>query len=215
MERIDSTGLARSSVLAYRAAPTINRNGSMDVSGKVAADLTPATVIGFWTQAGPDAWFRKDEAFDQRFRATFWDAHFAAARGALDDWRKTPDGMLALMILLDQFPRNCFRGTGHMYATDPLALSLAKAADARGDDGRINPDLRVFLYLPYSHAEDRACQDRAVTLNERIGEPYIAHAIDHRDIVARFGRFPHRNAMLGRESTPEELAFLKEGGFSG
>lgn len=187
----------------------------MDISGRLETDLSPATVIRFWRDSGPDAWFRKDDAFDSRFRETFWHAHFAAARHALDGWRATPDGMLALMILLDQFPRNCFRGTGHMYATDPLALAFAREADARNDDNAIDPTLRVFLYLPYSHAEDLACQNRAVDLNRRIGEPYLAHAIDHRDIVARFGRFPHRNALLGRETTAEEQAFLKAGGFAG
>jgi uncharacterized protein (DUF924 family) len=181
----------------------------------MASPTTPADVIRFWSEAGPDAWFTKDAAFDGRFRAAFLDDHFAAARRDLDGWMETADGMLALMILLDQFPRNCFRGTGHMYATDPLALSLARIADARGDDGRINPALRVFLYLPYSHSEELADQERAVALNHRIGAPYLDHAVGHRDVVARFGRFPHRNALLGRETTAEERAFLADGGFAG
>ena len=172
-------------------------------------------VVNFWRDAGHDAWFTKSEDFDRRFRNTFLDAHFAAARRDLDAWRTSPDGFLALLILLDQFPRNVFRGTGHMYATDPLALSIAREADEAGADAGIDPALRVFLYLPFSHAEDLTCQHRAVELNQRIGAPYLDHAFGHRAIVERFGRFPHRNRMLGRVSTPEELAFLDDGGFAG
>ncbi|AVO44738.1 DUF924 family protein [Phreatobacter cathodiphilus] len=181
----------------------------------MASPTTPADVIAFWREAGPDAWFTKDAAFDARFRDAFLDDHFAAARRDLDRWTESADGMLALMILLDQFPRNCFRGTGHMYATDPLALSFARRADTRGDDGRIDPALRVFLYLPYSHSEVLADQERAVALNRRIGAPYLDHAVGHLDVVARFGRFPHRNALMGRETAEEERAFLAEGGFAG
>lgn len=177
--------------------------------------LSPADVVRFWQDAGPDAWFTKDETFDRRFRDRFLDAHFAAARRELDGWRASPDGYLALLVLLDQFPRNVFRGTGHMYATDPLARAIAREADAAGADTGIDPALRVFLYLPYSHAEDLACQHRAVELNRRIGAPYLDHALGHRAIIERFGRFPHRNRILGRETTPEEQAFLDEGGFAG
>jgi len=172
-------------------------------------------ITGFWREAGPDAWFAKDEAFDRRFTERFAAAHFAAARRDLDGWLETAEGALALMILLDQYPRNAFRGTAHMYATDPLALAFARRADALGHDGRIEGALRVFLYLPYSHSENPSDQERAVELNRRIGAPYLDHAIGHRDIVARFGRFPHRNALLGRVTTPEERAFLDSGGFAG
>jgi uncharacterized protein (DUF924 family) len=179
------------------------------------SSFSHADVVEFWRDAGPDAWFTKDATFDTRFRERFLDAHFAAAQRELDDWRASPDGLLALLILLDQFPRNCFRGSGHMYATDPLALSIAREADAAGADGAIDPALRVFLYLPYSHAEDLACQHRAVELNQRIGAPYLDHALGHRAIIERFGRFPHRNRILGRPTTPAEQAFLDEGGFAG
>jgi uncharacterized protein (DUF924 family) len=172
-------------------------------------------LLSFWRSAGYEAWFRKDDAFDRSFQARFLDWHMAAARRKLDAWTDSPEGALALLILLDQFPRNVFRGTAHMYATDPLALSIARQADARGYDARIDPDLRIFLYLPFSHAENLTDQERAVELNERIGMPYLEHAIGHRDIIARFGRFPHRNRMLGRETTAEEQAFLEAGGFSG
>jgi uncharacterized protein (DUF924 family) len=174
-----------------------------------------AEVVAFWREAGPDAWFTKDEAFDARFRDRFWEAHFAAARRALDGFLATPEGALALMILLDQFPRNAFRGTGHMYATDPLALSFARMADARGDAAHVDEPLRVFLSLPYSHSEVLADQDRAVELTRAIGGEAHEHAIGHHDVIARFGRFPHRNAILGRTTTAEEQAFLDGGGFAG
>lgn len=172
-------------------------------------------VVAFWRQAGEGAWFTKDEAFDARFRDRFWHAHFAAARRELDGFMATPEGALALMILLDQFPRNAFRGTGHMYATDPLALTFARSADARGDAADVDPPLRVFLSLPYSHSEVLADQERAVELTRPTGGDAHAHAIGHRDVIARFGRFPHRNAILGRVTTAEEQAFLDGGGFAG
>lgn len=174
-----------------------------------------AEVVAFWREAGEDAWFTKDDAFDARFRERFWEAHFAAARRELDSFMATPEGALALMILLDQFPRNAFRGTGHMYATDPLALSFARIADARGDAAHVDPALRVFLSLPYSHSEVLADQERAVELTRAIGGETHAHAIGHRDVIARFGRFPHRNPILGRTTTAEEQAFLDGGGFAG
>lgn len=119
------------------------------------------------------------------------------------------------MILLDQFPRNAFRGTARMYATDARARKLAREAEARGHMARLDPDLRLFLALPFSHSEDPADQDIALRLNRRLGQPWISHAEGHRDIIRRFGRFPHRNPILGRTTTPEEARFLKNGGFRG
>jgi uncharacterized protein (DUF924 family) len=174
-----------------------------------------AAVVAFWRDAGPARWFTKDAGFDQRFRERFHDLHFAAARRQLDGWLATAAGALALLLLLDQYPRNCFRGTGHMYATDPLARLFTRQALAQGLDQQVEPALRLFFYLPLSHSEDLADQERALALNAALGEPSRSHAQDHRDIVARFGRFPHRNAMLGRETTAEEAAFLKAGGFAG
>ena len=174
-----------------------------------------AAVIEFWSQAGVERWFGKDAAFDRRFKERFLDFHMAAAARSHDAWLGAPDGALALLILVDQFPRNAFRGTAHMYATDPLARHFARRAQALGYMDRIDPALRVFLCLPFSHSEDPADQELAVTLNQRIGEPFLAHALGHRDIIQRFGRFPHRNALLGRESTPDEMRFLAEGGFQG
>ncbi len=127
----------------------------------------------------------------------------------------TPEGALALMILLDQFPRNAFRGTGHMYATDPLALAFARVADGGAMPPMSIRPLRVFLSLPYSHSEVLADQERAVELTRAIGGEVHAHAIGHRDVIARFGRFPHRNAILGRTTTAEEQAFLDGGDLRG
>ncbi|MGN6303333.1 MAG: DUF924 family protein [Mesorhizobium sp.] len=179
-------------------------------------DARALAVTRFWREAGPDAWFRKDDAFDADFRTRFLDLHYAAARRELDDWADHPEGALALMILLDQFPRNCFRGTGHMFATDPLARHLAEKAVGAGHDMALEDALRAFIYLPFEHSEAMADQERSVALfSERAPQSYMPYAIEHRDIIARFGRFPHRNAALGREATAEERAFLQDGGFAG
>jgi uncharacterized protein (DUF924 family) len=172
-------------------------------------------IVFFWRNAGFEKWFSKDEAFDAEFRGRFLDDHFAAARRARDHWTETAEGTLALLLLLDQLPRNCFRGTGHMYATDPLALHFALEALNKGFDQMVEKDLRLFFYLPLSHSENLALQERAVELNRAIGEETTKHAINHRDIVKRFGRFPHRNPVLGRATTLEEQKFLDEGGFKG
>jgi uncharacterized protein (DUF924 family) len=174
-----------------------------------------ADITGFWRAAGFDAWFRKDPAFDSDFRNRFEVLHFRAARREFDHWIDDPEGALALFILLDQFPRNTFRNTGHMYATDPLARHYARIALDKGCDRQVEQDVRVFFYLPFSHSEDLADQILACDLNENLGGESLKHALGHRDIIERFGRFPHRNAILGRDSTPEELAFLADGGFAG
>jgi len=183
-------------------------------------EASPSHVVAFWTKAGPKLWFAKDDAFDAAIREGFEAMHHAAARGELAGWKETPQGALALLILLDQFPRNLFRGSAHAFATDPLALEIARAAIDRGHDQAIEPALRVFLYLPFEHAERIEDQERCIALCEALhaaggDKSYLDYAILHRDIIARFGRFPHRNAALARTSTPEELAFLAEGGFAG
>ncbi|NGM46088.1 DUF924 family protein [Rhodobacter sp. SGA-6-6] len=176
----------------------------------------PAEVVDWWRAAGGTGdWFAQRPAFDRAFRDRFLPLHDRAAAGDCDGWIATPEGALALMILLDQFPRNAFRGTARMYATDPQARALAREAEARGHMDRLDPGLRLFLALPFSHSEDMADQDTAVRLNRRLGQPWLSHAEGHRDIIRRFGRFPHRNPILGRETTPEEARFLKEGGFRG
>jgi uncharacterized protein (DUF924 family) len=172
-------------------------------------------VVAFWRDAGPDRWFAKDDVFDQRFRDHCLALHEAAARGELGAWAETTEGALALVLLLDQFPRNCFRGTARMFATDTQARDVAAAAIAAGHDRAVVEDLRAFFYLPFEHSENLEDQDRAVALCSPLDEKTKAYAELHRDIIRRFGRFPHRNAILGRESTPEEQRFLDEGGFSG
>ncbi len=172
-------------------------------------------VTRFWRDAGPDSWFRKDDAFDATFKQRFLDLHFAAASRQCDAWAESAEGSLALMILLDQFPRNCFRNTGHMYATDPLARHFARKAVEAGFDLATEGAIRVFFYLPFSHSEVLADHDIPIQRSAALGGDYEKHAIGHRDIVERFGRFPHRNKMLGRETTAEEQAFLDQGGFSG
>ncbi|TIR55653.1 MAG: DUF924 family protein, partial [Mesorhizobium sp.] len=132
-----------------------------------------------------------------------------------DAWSEHAEGSLALMILLDQFPRNCFRGTGHMYATDPLARHFADRAIAAGHDMALEESLRVFLYLPFEHSESLADQERSLELTAARAPDYLKYAKEHLEIIQRFGRFPHRNKMLGRETTPEEKTFLEGGGFSG
>ena len=176
---------------------------------------TPEAVTDFWRDAGPERWFTKDAAFDTLFRERFMSLHFAAARRELDGWAQTAVGSLALMILLDQFPRNSFRHTAHMYATDPLARHFARQAHEAGHGQAIEPELRLFLHMPFCHSEDLADQDLSVRLSTPLGGEILKAAQDHREIIRRFGRFPHRNALLGRETTPEEAAFLSEGGFSG
>ncbi len=178
-------------------------------------DKQALSVAKFWRDAGEDAWFEKNDGFDTDFRARFLDLHYAAARRECDAWSEHAEGSLALMILLDQFPRNCFRGTGHMYATDELARHFAGKAIAAGHDLALEQDLRVFLYLPYEHSELPADQDKSVELTTARAPDYLKYALEHRDIIQRFGRFPHRNKMLGRETKPEEQAFLDGGGFSG
>ncbi len=173
-------------------------------------------VTGFWLEAGgQDRWFDKDAGFDRVFRERFLELHMEVAARRCDDWMATADGALALLILTDQFPRNAFRGTGHMFATDPLARHYARRAlDAR-HMSRIKPELRLFFCLPFAHSEDMADQELSVRLNAGLGQPWLAHAEGHRDIIRRFGRFPHRNPVLGRSTTPEEAAYLKGGGFQG
>lgn len=169
-------------------------------------------VIDFWLDAGPERWFSHDELFDQDFHQRFEAAHLDAARRGLEDWLGDANGALALVILLDQFPRNCFRKTAHAYATDPLARHYATRAIASGFDEQVHPQLRAFFYMPFMHSEDLADQDRTVELMQPLGPELLQHALDHRETIRSFGRFPHRNHELARHSTPEEQAYLDAGG---
>jgi len=180
-----------------------------------AALPSAADVAAFWREAGPRKWFLKDPAFDTAFRDRFLAAHMAAAARRLDDWAGSAEGALALMILLDQFPRNAFRDTGHMFATDALARMFADRAVRDGLDRQAPEAMRPFFYLPFEHSEDLKDQERSVALCQDLDAETLRYARIHYDIIARFGRFPHRNAALGRTTTPEEQAFLDGGGFAG
>jgi uncharacterized protein (DUF924 family) len=166
----------------------------------------------------PD-WFRKDAAFDAAIRTQFLSTYERAARGELDTWSESADGALALVLVLDQFPRNVFRDDARAFATDAHARRIASNAIAHGFDRALTPLQRMFLYLPFEHSEDLADQERSVALFESIDDASVRDAVleyawKHRDIIRRFGRFPHRNRVLGRTSTPAEVAFLEEPGSS-
>ena len=184
-------------------------------SGIAAAAAPPSDIIAFWSEAGPSRWFAKDDEFDRRFRETFMDAHEAACRGELDGWQRTPGGALALILLLDQFPRNSFRNTPRMYASDARAREVAGAAIEPVTIGISIRICALFFYLPFAHSEALADQERSVALCRELGEENLAHAEGHREIVKRFWRFPHRNVILGREMTTDEQRFLDEGGYAG
>ena len=176
---------------------------------------TADDVLAFWRDAGPSRWYRKDAAFDQAFRDRFLATHEAAARGELDAWLATPEGALALCILLDQFPRNAFRGSPRMFATDAKAREVARSALAKQFDRQVDGELRQFFIMPFMHSEERADQELCVRLAKDLPTDTLRHAVEHRDIIEMFGRFPHRNAVLGREMSVEEQRFLDEGGFGG
>ncbi|MGI6245534.1 MAG: DUF924 family protein [Pseudochelatococcus sp.] len=179
------------------------------------------TVLAFWREAGPSLWFARDDAFDEAVRERFLTLYETLAENEhiLDrphPWEATADGALALAIVLDQFPRQIFRGTARAFAADPLARAVARRSLQAGYDRQVPAELRGFFYLPFMHSEDLADQDRCVALYEALGNAEgLEYARIHRDAIARFGRFPHRNPALGRETTPEEQAYLDDGGFSG
>jgi uncharacterized protein (DUF924 family) len=176
---------------------------------------TPAAIVGFWREAGADRWFAKDAAFDDEIRRRFMASYEAAAAGKLTGWEQSAEGALALLILLDQFPRNMFRGDARSYVADPLARAIASRAILNGYDGAF-PDLRAFFYVPFEHSENLADQERGIAFYKAAGDADgLKWAELHADIIRRFGRFPHRNAVLGRVTTPDEQAFLDGGGFGG
>ena len=177
--------------------------------------VTPAGILAFWRDAGPDRWYTPDDAFDAEVRQRFFDLWQRAAAGDLSSWEASDDGALALVIVVDQFPRNMFRGDAKTYASDALAREVAHRAIERGVDVRIDPVLREFLYLPFNHSEHLSDQLRCIELSRAAGNAEnLKWAEHHADIIRRFGRFPHRNRLLGRATTPEEQAYLDEGGFA-
>jgi uncharacterized protein (DUF924 family) len=175
---------------------------------------TPAEILAFWREAGRDRWYRKDDAFDAEVRRRYLELWRAAAAGELSSWEASDDGALALVIVLDQFPRNMFRGEAQAFSSDAAAREVAHRAIVRGANARIEPVLQEFIYMPFMHSEHLVDQLRCVELF-RDSEENIKYAREHADIIRRFGRFPHRNHILGRTTTPEEKTFLDAGGFSG
>lgn len=179
--------------------------------------MQPREVLEFWFRQDRKAWFTKNPAFDEEIRSRFLSHYDAALAGQLAGWGEDPKGCLALVILLDQFPRNMFRGTGRAFAADSAALEAARAIVDRGWDQAMSADERMFAYLPFEHSESIADQERCLALMKEIATtPGTADlpewAEKHLAIIRRFGRFPHRNAALGRPSTPEEIEFLKQPG---
>ena len=181
-----------------------------------ARNVTPGDILAFWREAGRERWYTKDAAFDADVRGRFLDVWQKAAAGELSSWETSDTGALALVIILDQFPRNMFRDDVRTYSSDPLARAVATRAIGRGADQRIEAALLEFLYMPLMHSEHLADQQRCVELFRKAGNTNnLGYAEDHADIIRRFGRFPHRNRILGRITTPEEQAFLDHDGFSG
>jgi uncharacterized protein (DUF924 family) len=173
-------------------------------------------VLAFWRSAGDERWYKRDDAFDASVRERFLSLWHKAVAGELSSWETTDDGALALIILLDQFPRNMFRGDPKAYSSDILARDVAHRALACGAGKRIEAPLLQFLYLPFMHSENLADQLRCVDLFRATDDTEnLRYAEEHADIIRRFGRFPHRNRVMGRTTTPEEQAFLDGGGFSG
>jgi uncharacterized protein (DUF924 family) len=173
-------------------------------------------ILHFWFHEIPrEAWFQKDELFDQRLQERFLARHEHVATLPTLDCLVDAESAIAAVIALDQFPRNMFRGTPRAFATDAKAFAIADRAIESGFDARLSKDQRTFLYLPFQHAEDPAVQARAVQLMAGLQDAELDnYAVAHKDIIDRFGRFPHRNAILGRISTPEEIAFLSQPGSS-
>lgn len=178
---------------------------------------SPEDVLDYWfSEPMETRWFGPSAEIDSEIAQRFGDLHRRAAAGLLDDWAGQPRGALALVILLDQFSRNLHRGRPEAYANDEKAVRIARAAIAQGFDGMLEGWERAFLYMPFMHSEHLEDQEDSVRLFTAAGLDNAAYALHHRDLVRRFGRFPHRNAILGRASTPEETAYLaSEGAFHG
>jgi uncharacterized protein (DUF924 family) len=178
--------------------------------------MKPEEVVSFWEQAGENRWFFKDPAFDGALNVRFGSALSEARQGAFDHWGDTPEGALGLVLLLDQISRNVHRGSPLAFAADAKALFFAKEWISRGYHRKLVAPRAQWLLMPFEHAENLECQHRSVALFESLGlDRLVFWARLHMDIIVRFGRFPHRNVVLGRVSTPEERAFLKAGGFAG
>ncbi|PPQ15711.1 DUF924 domain-containing protein [Bradyrhizobium sp. AC87j1] len=182
----------------------------------VVDDIQPSGILAFWRKVGRERWYKRNDAFDAEVRRRFLALWQKAVVGGLASWEASDDGALALVIVLDQFPRNMFRGTPQAFASDAQARDVARRAIDRGVDGRVDPVLLEFLYLPLMHSEHLPDQLHCVALFQNTeNAENLKYAREHADIIQRFGRFPHRNHLLGRDSTEEEQAFLDKGGFAG
>jgi uncharacterized protein (DUF924 family) len=180
------------------------------------AAVKAADILAFWRAAGDKRWFKQDDAFDAELRKSFAAVYEDAAAGRLGGWENTADSALALVIVLDQFPRNMYRNTARAFAADALARAIAERAIARGFDQQVAVPERMFFYLPFEHSEDLKDQERSIALMRSTGDADLVKWAElHADIIRRFGRFPHRNGVLGRTTTAEEQAFLDGGGFKG
>jgi uncharacterized protein (DUF924 family) len=176
----------------------------------MSTGTTPAEIVTFWREAGPDKWFASEHEFDLIVRSRFFAVYEAAAGGRLAAWQESSEGALALVLLLDQFPRNMFRGDARAFATDAMVRAVAEGAVARGFDKSIDLTMRPFFYLPFMHSEALADQDRCVRLYQALDDAeQLRYAREHRDVIKKFGRFPHRNRVLGRDTTPAEREFLE------
>lgn len=176
----------------------------------------PIDILNFWSQAGPSKWWKKDAEFDAEIKSRFGETYRQATQGQLDDWSKTPDGTLALIILLDQFSRNLFRNSPDAFAQDSKALAIAKTGIEAGFDKSHPDDLTPFFYMPFMHCENLEEQKTCLRLMQEMdAQDNVRAAKEHLEIIEKYGRFPHRNTVLGRASKPEEIAFLEAGGFSG
>ncbi|SEN66400.1 DUF924 family protein [Palleronia pelagia] len=178
---------------------------------------TPEEVLAFWLdEVGPEGWYKSDDGLDDTIRSRFTPVYEQATEGGLSLWLTYPSGTLAYLVVTDQFPRNMFREDSRAYDMDRFARAAAKVSIARGWDLKIDPPARQFFYLPLMHSENLSDQDRCVRLfAERMPEATanLLHARAHREVIRDFGRFPHRNAALGRNSGPREKSFLDEGGY--
>ena len=172
---------------------------------------TSGDVLRFWfVEHGPDDWFGGKPEFDTALAAEFAETHPRVALGEAWEWRKTPEGRLAEIIVLDQFSRQLHRGSAEAFAQDKMAVALAQEAIAAGADQAIAMERRMFLFMPFMHAESLVIQNEGCRHFEQFGPDMVKFMTGHRDCIARFGRFPFRNKALGRESTPEELAYMEE-----
>jgi uncharacterized protein (DUF924 family) len=174
----------------------------------------PEEVLSFWfEQLTPQQWFEKNDAIDEATRVKFTATHLSLARRELDPWRVSAESRLAAMVVLDQFPRNIYRGTPMAFSADWIALAEAKLAIENGADQAVPAEWRCFFYLPFEHSEDKQDQDRSVEFFTALGDSnYLDYALRHRQVIQEFGRFPHRNALLGRQSTAAELEYLSKPG---